>query len=364
MSCYHPLHAVRLHNTSDKPIIVGARRDVKDNVIPDAILSGRSPMSYDHLYLPCGQCIGCRMDYARRWADRMMLELESHSTAYFITLTYDDDHVSVSHYATSFWHIAPDGRKRLYPSIRDDLVADDWTVEPVMDGTSLTLCPPHVRDWLKRLRRQQEYHHNGNKIRYYLVGEYGSTTARPHYHAIIYGLQLDDLEPFGRSAAGNYPYYRSATLERTWTYGYVGVANVTWETCAYTARYMLKKHKGATADVYTKYALQPEYSVMSRCPGIGANYYVDHRDEIYANDEIIISTPRGGRVIRPPQYYDKMYDLEYPSRMADIKSARRIATELQLAAEMEQYSGTLDELMRSKEIAMQARGRKLLRPLD
>ena len=45
--------------------------------------------------LPCGQCEGCRLTYSRRWADRCMLELQSHTDAWFVTLTYDNDHVPV-----------------------------------------------------------------------------------------------------------------------------------------------------------------------------------------------------------------------------------------------------------------------------
>lgn len=48
--------------------------------------------------IPCGKCVGCRLEYSRQWANRCMLELQYHDSAYFCTFTYDDDHVPRTYY--------------------------------------------------------------------------------------------------------------------------------------------------------------------------------------------------------------------------------------------------------------------------
>ena len=46
--------------------------------------------------IPCGKCLGCRLDYAKQWANRCQMEAKKHDHNFFITLTYDDDNLPVS----------------------------------------------------------------------------------------------------------------------------------------------------------------------------------------------------------------------------------------------------------------------------
>ena len=112
--------------------------------------------------LPCGQCIGCRIDYSRQWANRCLLELKYHDSAWFCTFTYDDDHVPRTYYP------------------------DPETGEAI---PALTLQKRDFQLLMKRIRKKFE----NDKIRFFMSGEYGSQTFRPHYHAILFGLHLDDL---------------------------------------------------------------------------------------------------------------------------------------------------------------------------
>lgn len=116
--------------------------------------------------IPCGQCLECRMQYARTWADRCVLELQSHESSYFLTLTYDNEHVN-------------------------------WTD----DYMHMTLRKKDLQDFHKRLRDRLDY-----PIRYYASGEYGDITKRPHYHDIVFGLKLDDLEFDSRTEQGHILY--------------------------------------------------------------------------------------------------------------------------------------------------------------
>lgn len=298
MPCYHPLLAVQVgvkeNGKKDLKFLSYRPRD-QDLIV-------RCGDSFYHrndlVQLPCGQCIGCRIDYSRQWANRCLMELEYHDSAYFCTFTYDDAHVPQSTYT------------------------DPNTGEVL---TSLTLKKKDFQDLMKRIRK----HFPDDKIRYFMSGEYGSETFRPHYHAIIFGLHLDDLKPYKVVREGNeyYTYYNSPSLQACWQdadgndIGFVVVGEVTWNTCAYTARYVMKKLKGEQASCYEQFGLQPEFSLMSRKPGIARQYYDDHPD-LYEFDKINISTPKGGKSFRPPRYFDKLFDIDEHEKCQQLKNLR------------------------------------------
>lgn len=247
----------------------------------------------DSITIPCGQCIECRLAYSRDWATRMMLEAQYHESSYFLTLTYDDEHVPISYYPD------PDG-------------------EAV---PALTLRKADLAPFIKRLRARLDYL-GRPQIRFYACGEYGDTTHRPHYHLIVFGLQLTDLTQVSRSWRGD-KYYSSQLISECWPYGYNLVAPVCFETCAYVARYVTKKWTGDYKYFYSAFNIEPEFSQMSRRPGIAWQYFADHKDDIYRMDELFLSLTSGGRCLRPPKYYDRLYDLDDPDAMAAIKEQRR-----------------------------------------
>lgn len=223
--------------------------------------------------IPCGKCIGCRLEYSRQWANRCMLELMYHDSSYFLTLTYDDAFLP----------------KNIMPANEFDVSGEVLEVP--------TLCK---RDWqlfAKRLRKN-----TGQKIRYYMCGEYGDKTFRPHYHVIMYGLMLNDLVYW--SQRRGIKYYRSPMLEQIWGKGMVIVGDVTWESCAYVARYVLKKASRFNDPVARELHVLPEFVLMSRRPGIGYQYFADNYDKIYNYEYINIKTDKGGKKFRPPKYYD------------------------------------------------------------
>lgn len=169
------------------------------------------------LMVPCGGCLGCRMDYAQQWALRCQLELRDHTSAVFTTLTYDEDHVPV------------------------------------------TLPLPHeaLPPFLKRLRKSLN-----KKIRFYASAEYGERTKRPHYHAVLYGVHPDDAR----------------AIDAAWRVGHTRTEEITPGRIAYTAGYCHKKdnwkhipHKRIHPHTGKPYTWQPPYKLMSRRPGIGAS---------------------------------------------------------------------------------------------
>lgn len=304
MTCYHPLKGFVLGvkpNGKKELYITSYETEFLDLVgsvkVPrpkgsDAI-SGATTV-VDYVLIPCGQCIGCRLQYSKDWATRMMLESKYHESNSFITLTYDDFNLPLSEYVDS------NGEFK----------------------TSMTLVKRHFQLFMKRLRKAIAEKYDNKKIRFYACGEYGSMSFRPHYHAIIFGFDFPDRQPLKLSDQA-YSYWRSPLLESVWTYGYSMVCDVSFETCAYVARYVTKKHKGIDRCYYDYHNIVPEFSTMSRKPGIARLYYDEHKDEIYMRDEIFLATDKGGRKVRPPRYYDQLFDLEYHDEMEFVKEMRR-----------------------------------------
>lgn len=331
MACYHPLTAIINPNSTT----INGKKSIK--IVPPLFDTSKVPADLI-MKIPCGQCVGCRMEYSRQWANRCMLELQYHDSAYFVTLTYDDKHVPRSYYA------------------------DKETGEAY---TSLTLVKRDFQLFMKRLRKRFENDH----IRFFMSGEYGSNSFRPHYHAILFGLHLDDLKLYKQSPQG-FAYYNSDSLQKCWSdpdtgepYGFAVVAEVTWETCAYTARYVMKKLTGKEAEFYSNFNIQPEFTLMSRKPGIARQYYDEHPD-IYKHDFINVKTDKGGKKFRPPRYFDKLYDLDHPEEMEAIRDVRKkMAIEAQ-KAKLQRTSVSPDHLLEIEERSFDRKIKTLRRPLE
>lgn len=202
--------------------------------------------------VPCGKCIGCRLDHAKEWAVRCVLESLDHVDNSFITLTYDEQHVPKH------------------------------------------LVKAHLSGFMKRLRAA----HPEKVIRFFGCGERGTETNRPHYHAIIFGYDFKDrefLKTDGVSAV-----YRSKELERLWPFGMSSVGDVTLESCSYVARYSQKKVNKTFPD---------EFLLMSRRPGIGFNWFMEHKGRIYLSDHVYGSFGHSHSA-SVPRYFDKLAEKE------------------------------------------------------
>lgn len=351
MSCYHPLKGFKIgiHEKTGKNNykIVPYETDhlelypdgnwypTSDKFISD--LARNWTNSSDFIEIPCGQCVGCRLDYSRQWANRCLMELEYHAESWFITLTYDDDHVP--------W------TECTHPETGEIIEHQ-------------TLVKKDFQDFMKRLRKNYSVKYpDAEKLRFYACGEYGSQTFRPHFHAIIFGLHLDDLVPYGTNAQGD-PLYNSQFISECWhNNGYAVIGQVTWETCAYVARYIMKKLKGDAAEFYELNNITPEFTLMSRRPGIAYQWYEDHPD-IYSYDLISLKTPKGGKLIKPPRYFDRLYDVTYPSDMARIKEARKSFAKQDTLAKLRKTSYNYLEMLAAEEEHKKASVKSLQRRLD
>lgn len=228
-------------------------------------------MSGAPLRLPCGQCIGCRLERSRVWAIRCMNEKRMHKASSFLTLTYDDK------------YLPEDG----------SLVKGD------------------LQKFMKRLR-----HETGKGLRFYGCGEYGSLNLRPHYHVLLFNYDFADKKLFSRGAENDL--YTSDRLKQLWPNGHNSIGEVTFESCAYVARYIVDKVTGElAADHYA--GRVPEFTVMSRRPGIGHEYYMKYAHEMYSGDFLVVN----GKKVKPPRFYDERYAMLDRMSMEELKVARR-----------------------------------------
>lgn len=225
-----------------------------------------------HAEVPCGQCIGCRLRRSREWAIRCVHESTLYDRNCFLTLTY-----------------APE----FLPA----------------DGS---LQKRHMQLFWKRLRKRF------GRVRYYMCGEYGSQLNRPHYHACVFGFDFDDKRLW--SVRGGNRLYRSAALEELWPYGFCTVGDVTFDSAAYVARYIAKKVFGDQAPEHYQGRL-PEYTDMSRRPGIGFDWFQKFSGDVFPSDFLVLS---GTKVkIKPPKYYETIFDVDNPEIMDYVKRERR-----------------------------------------
>lgn len=158
----------------------------------------------------CGQCMPCRINRQRQWVGRLQLELATSPLSAFVTLTYSDDNI------------------------------------PIENGQAV-LKKEDVQLWLKRLR-EKIY---PRKCRYFLVGEYGDRTYRPHYHLILYGVSSAESE----------------LLSSSWTLGFVHVGTPDPAALSYVCGYVTKKMTSKKDPRLN--GKPPEFTLMSRKPGIG-----------------------------------------------------------------------------------------------
>lgn len=229
--------------------------------------------------IPCGKCIGCRLDYSRMWAIRSVHESAMHSNNTFVTLTFNDSYL-------------PDDR---------------------------SLHKSEMQSWLKRFRKRF-----GSGIRYMLCGEYGDKTQRPHYHIIFYNFKFPDMK-FWTTRRGQI-YYRSEILESLWTdpwskesRGYCVIGDVSFESSAYVARYVTKKLDGYLGE--SKYnGREKEFLSMSRMPGLGTEFFIKNYKDIYNHGYILLPNKHKAPI---PRFYDYLLEKIDPELFECYKLDKR-----------------------------------------
>ncbi len=248
--------------------------------------------NYEVMEVPCGKCIQCRLDYAQDWAIRCTHEASLYKHNYFLTLTYDDDHLTMG----------------------------------LLNNP--TLVKEEFQKFMKRLRERlrKEFKHVG--VRFFGCGEYGDINLRPHYHIILFNCPLPDITDRFPDGEGHIihklngmglPMYYSQLVADCWSdddgncKGFITLDDANFNTESYVSRYILKKQKGETSSVYSKIlGVLPPFILMSNKPGIGFTYYEAKKDKYKDNPQVFIKRPSKTPLVATiPRYYKKkLFDLE------------------------------------------------------
>jgi len=242
------------------------------------------------LELPCGRCIGCKIDRERDWSVRLMHEASLHELSCFLTLTYKEESLPV----------------------RGNLEYDDFQA------------------FMKRLRarcffRVHDRSAKGRRVywplRFFACGEYGETTNRCHFHALIFGYNFPDrtLLP------GKSDLFRSDLLDDLWGKGHCSIGSVSLESARYVSHYVVKKVVGPSSydhyrsvDEFGEFERTPELAHMSLKPAIGKRWFERYWRDIYPCDFVVLE----GRKLPVPAYYDRLLKDANPSLYDDVVAAR------------------------------------------
>lgn len=239
---------------------------------------------------------------------RCVHESQLHAENCFITLTYNDQHLPEN----------------------GSLVKSDF------------------QKFLKRLRISK------GPLRYFHCGEYGKETQRPHYHAILFGMDFADRKL--HSVRDGIRLDTSEELSKIWGQGWSTVGNVTFESAAYVARYTVKKATGdgkpvrygvVDAETGEYYERQPEYATMSRRPGIGAGWFDKYKKEVVDWDTVVLR----GREMAPPRYYDNLRERESPMEVERTKALRK-ARASKYEADNSTARLRVRELVKARQVAL------------
>ena len=331
MSCYKP-NFIYLDNMA----VPKVRRFIPHNKMNDNFFNNLKELRCgEHLYpIPCGCCIGCRLDYSRNWANRAYLESLNYKYNYFITFTYNDENI------------------------------------PVGDSNNYSLKYSDFCKFLKRLRIYYQRHYNHTGIKYMVCGEYGSNTFRPHYHVIFFNLPIFDItsdfssvDKDGSVSISQHRgigsiYYFSKIINDLWGKGNILIGEATWQSMAYVSRYIVKKQMGQSKDIYNQLNIEPEFLHVSN--GISKDYYLANKDKIYELDNINVLHNIVVNV-KPPRYFDYLLEKEDELLIYNIKKKRQES--IDYITNLKLYSCSFNELNSRKEANKEIKVNSLVRVL-
>lgn len=232
--------------------------DPTGKMVVDPLTGVNVPAPMD---VPCGKCIACRINKRREWTQRLLHEQSFASTSCFVTITYDQDHV------------------------------------PINGDGLMEVCKHDIQLYHRYIRKK----YPDVTFRFFLNSEYGPETQRPHYHAIYYNLPEEAIYS-GTPAfeKRKLKYYYAGALEKIWAKGEVTTAPMTRERAGYCAKYFIDK-----AD--SPEFCAPNFSLMSRKPGIGSQYcnQIESKVRFYGLRGCL--TDKGNYIKLPRYYRDKIH---------------------------------------------------------
>lgn len=290
--------------------------------------------------LPCGQCIGCRLERSRQWAIRCVHHAQLYQENAFITLTYNPEHLKTPSLNHRDWQLF---MKRLRKFASKEFLKRVGLSKPDLPAGS-----------------SRETRDGGaeSQISYYMAGEYGSKNRRPHFHACLFNYQFLDKKYYSTTSTKS-KLYVSELLDSLWGKGFASIGDVNIQSAAYIARYIISKQTGPNAWQYYQHIdpetgeitdLKPEYNRMSLKTPIGKNWFNRYHADVYP--EGIVRTRTGPA--RSPRYYDKLFQKLDEEAYDELKKQREIEgrerrgdnTPQRLAAKERVKRAQLNQLLR------------------
>lgn len=205
--------------------------------------------------VPCGKCAACITNKRNDWATRLRIEDRYAVSSYFITLTYSDNNLKMVD----------------IPNMNGEII---YTVA--------SLVKDDVQLFMKRLRKGTK-----DKLKYYLVGEYGEKTFRPHYHMLLFGLNKTGVR------------LQKYLLDK-WNKGQIDIGQVNPASIRYITNYMVTKTQ------FKNDFIEPPFAHMSK--GLGKAYIEKHKSKHHNDLSRNYMTFEDGQKSRLPRYYrDALY---------------------------------------------------------
>lgn len=290
-------------------------------LFPITIANPKRLTSRDFAFIPvpCGKCPDCLMRRANSWAFRLMQDYKHVDNGYFLTFTYADDQAVRS--------------KNGY----------------------LNLNKKHFQDFMKRLRKSYAYrainpltgrakwfYDKVPNIKYFACGEYGSKTERPHYHAVMFNVDLDKVE-------------------KAWTKGGIYSGTVTYESVFYVIKYM---HKGNLIPKHQYDDRLPEFQLFSK--GIGKSYLNDPVIEYHKADlkRMYVTFPGGYKKPMPRYYRERIYDEKQRHIQAHLAQEMVLENERKSMQDYASRNGSTDLYYRSQAESKRAALKNFRKNLD
>nr|WEW54394.1 MAG: replication initiation protein [Microvirus Sku119] len=207
-----------------------------------------------YIVVECGKCKECREKWRRQLIQRTRHQMIQYNhRALFITLTFNDE--ALEKY----------------------------------DMSNYQLRHKPFQDFMKRLRGDLKRKYKVDwKLTYLMCGEYGGLNGRPHYHALIFGVDEHMLESIGmkiihtrkRSKKG-YAIKGCDELAEIWQNGFIEIGSANEKSAGYIAKYMVKYSEFTKADwkeMNGEDAVKPYMVYPHKTMGI--DYFLENIDEI------------------------------------------------------------------------------------
>lgn len=251
------------------------------------------------LHVPCGKCLPCLERRQREWAGRLALSLKVAQSAYFVTLTYNDQYIK-DH--CKWGHLDQVQEYELSEAMQSD---DFSSMQPKLNKSDFQAFLMRLRNFNVRgvvppgfTKKVPQIAPQGSKMAYFAVGEYGDITKRPHWHMVIFNLNYKLI-------------YAEKVISHAWekdykSIGHIHIGPVQAGSLEYVTGYLFKNFKKQCTRLISK--------------GLGTSYVNDEVKEYHRQTLRTYHRVHGTKYPLPRILRDKIFN-EFEKREIAEKTA-------------------------------------------